>query len=124
MIDITNLLRSIDNNHKGLQLLLGDFYKDFSDAATNIEQLHQGNHFEELNHYSRKLKTILTLLCDHDLPSKVAKLEHLSKHEVPAPKELLEDVKAELLNLNRQINRLLEIEVALNNKAFETGHEP
>ncbi|MCG9568319.1 hypothetical protein L1D33_10785 [Vibrio chagasii] len=116
MIDMTNLLRSIDNNHKGLQLLLGDFYKDFSDAASNIEQLHKGHRFHELNHYARKLKTILTLLCDQDLPPKMAKLEHLSKHEFPAPEELLEDVKAELLNVNRQINHLLELEIVSDNK--------
>ncbi|MFZ3408091.1 hypothetical protein [Vibrio chagasii] len=116
MIDMTDLLRSIDNNHKGLQLLLGDFYKDFSGAAANIEQLHQGNRFDELNHYSRKLKTILALLCDQDLPPKMAKLEHLSKHEFPAPEELIKDIKAELLNVNRQINHLLELEAVPDDK--------
>ena len=62
MIDMTNLLRSIDNNHKGLQLLLGDFYKDFSDAPMNIEMLHKGNRFDELNNYSKKLKDHLNFV--------------------------------------------------------------
>ncbi|MEZ9599950.1 hypothetical protein AB4232_14200 [Vibrio sp. 10N.286.46.A8] len=116
MIDMTNLLRSIDNNHKGLQLLLGDFYNDFSDAALNIEALHNGNRFGELNSYSKKLKTILTLLCDQDLPPKMAKLEHLSRHEFPAPEDLIEDVKTELHNVNRQINHLLDIKEVIDGK--------
>nr|WP_275665334.1 hypothetical protein [Vibrio sp. Isolate22] len=116
MIDMTNLLRSFDNNHKRLQLVLEDFYKDFYGAATNIEQLYQGNRFDELNHYSRKLKTILALLCDQDLPPKMAKLEHLSKHEFPAPEDFLKDVQAELLNVNRQINHLLSLEAVPDNK--------
>ncbi len=29
MINMTNLLRSVDNSHKGLQLLLGDFLQGF-----------------------------------------------------------------------------------------------
>ncbi len=49
MINMTNLLRSVDNSHKGLQLLLGDFYKDFSSAAINIEMLHKQNRFEEMS---------------------------------------------------------------------------
>ncbi len=112
MIDMTSLLRSLDNNHKGLQLLLGDFYNDFSDAALNIEELHKGNRFDELNSYSKKLKTILTLLCDQDLPPQMAKLEHLSRHEFPAPEELIADIKAELHNVNQQINHLLNIQDA------------
>ncbi|CDT19456.1 hypothetical protein [Vibrio coralliirubri] len=116
MIDMTNLLRSVDNNHKGLQLLLSDFYNDFSDAALNIEELHKGNRFDELNSYSKKLKTILTLLCDQDLPPKMAKLEHLSRHEFPAPEELIEDVKTELHNVNRQINHLLDIKEVIDGK--------
>lgn len=43
MINMTNLLRSVDNSHKGLQLLLGDFYQDFSDAGIDIEMLHKQN---------------------------------------------------------------------------------
>ncbi|MFA0653901.1 hypothetical protein [Vibrio sp. 10N.222.49.C12] len=116
MIDMTNLLRSVDNNHKGLQLLLGDFYNDFSDAALNIEALHNGTHFDELNSYSKRLKTILTLLCDQDLPPKMAKLEHLSRHEFPAPEDLIEDVKTELHNVNRQINHLLDIKEVIDGK--------
>ncbi|MEZ9576580.1 MULTISPECIES: hypothetical protein [unclassified Vibrio] len=116
MIDMTNLLRSVDNNHKGLQLLLGDFYNDFSDAALNIEALYNGNHFDELNSYSKRLKTILTLLCDQDLPPKMAKLEHLSRHEFPAPEDLIEDVKTELHNVNRQINHLLDIKEVIDGK--------
>ena len=116
MIDMTNLLRSVDNNHKGLQLLLGDFYNDFSDAALNIEALHNGNRFDELNSYSKKLKTILMLLCDQDLPPKMAKLEHLSRHEFPAPEDLIEDVKTELHNVNRQINHLLDIKEVIDGK--------
>ncbi len=116
MIDMTNLLRSVDNNHKGLQLLLGDFYNDFSDAALNIEALHNSNRFDELNSYSKKLKTILTLLCDQDLPPKMAKLEHLSRHEFPAPEDLIEDVKTELHNVNRQINHLLDIKEVIDGK--------
>lgn len=116
MIDMTNLLRSIDNNHKGLQLLLGDFYQDFSDAALQIEELHKNNRFDDLNSYSKKLKNILTLLCDQDLPPKMAKLEHLSRHEFPAPQELIEDVKTELRNVNRQINHLLEIKEVIDDE--------
>ncbi|SBT15633.1 hypothetical protein [Vibrio celticus] len=116
MIDMTNLLRSVDNNHKGLQLLLSDFYNDFSDAALNIEELHNGNRFDELNSYSKKLKTILTLLCDQDLPPKMAKLEHLSRHKFPAPEDLIEDVKTELHNVNRQINHLLDIKEVIDGK--------
>lgn len=113
---MTNLLRSVDNNHKGLQLLLGDFYNDFSDAALNIEKLHKDNRFDELNSYSKKLKTILTLLCDQDLPPKMAKLEHLSRHEFPAPEELIEGIKTELHNVNRQINHLLDIKEVIDGK--------
>ncbi len=113
---MTNLLRSVDNNHKGLQLLLGDFYNDFSDAALNIEALHNGNRFDELHSYSKKLKTILTLLCDQDLPPKMAKLEHLSRHEFPAPEDLIEDVKTELHNVNLQINHLLDIKEVIDGK--------
>ncbi len=113
---MTNLLRSVDNNHKGLQLLLGGFYDDFSDAALNIEELHKGNRFDELNSYSKKLKTIFTLLCDQDLPPKMAKLEHLSRHEFPAPEELISDVKTELHNVNRQINHLLDIKEVIDGK--------
>ncbi|WP_186170556.1 hypothetical protein [Vibrio chagasii] len=116
MIDMTNLLRSVDNNHKGLQLLLSDFYNDFSDAALNIEELHKGNRFDELNSYSKKLKAILTLLCDQDLPPKMAKLEHLSRHDFHAPEELIEDVKTELQNVNRQINHLLDIKEVMDGK--------
>ena len=114
---MTNLLHSVDDNHKGLQLLLGDFYNDFSDAALNIEELHNGNRFDELSSYSKKLKTILTLLCDQDLPPKMAKLEHLSKHEFPAPEDLLEDVKTELHNVNRQIHHLLDIKEVVDDKS-------
>ena len=114
---MTNLLRSIDNNHKGLQLLLGDFYKDFSNAPMNIETLHRGEHFDELNNYSKKLKNILTLLYDQDLPPKMAKLEHLSRHELPAPEDLLEDIKTELQNVNRQVNHLLDIKEVLDDKS-------
>ncbi|MEZ8302508.1 hypothetical protein AB6C40_12685 [Vibrio splendidus] len=117
MIDMTNLLRSVDNNHKGLQLLLGDFYKGFSDAAINIEALDRSDRFDELNNYSKRLKNILTLLCDQDLPQKMAKLEHLSKHEFPAPEDLLEDVKTELHNVNRQINHLLDIKEVIDDKS-------
>lgn len=117
MIDMTNLLRSIDNSHKGLQLLLGDFYQDFSDAAVNIETLHKANRFDELNNYAKKLKTILTLLCDQDLPPKLAKLEHLSNHHFPAPEELLKDIQTELHNINRQINHLLDIEGVIGDKS-------
>jgi hypothetical protein len=46
----------------------------------------------------------------------MAKLEHLSKHEFPAPEELIKDIKAELLNVNRQINHLLELEAVPDNK--------
>ncbi|MFV8433030.1 hypothetical protein ACNO6Y_20815 [Vibrio owensii] len=114
---MTNLLRSVDNSHKGLQLLLGDFYKDFSSAAINIEMLHKQNHFEELSGYSKKLKTILVLLCDEDLPPKIAKLEHLSKHHFPAPEDLLEDIRTELNNVNKQISQLLNIEKSIDDNA-------
>ncbi|WP_039988094.1 hypothetical protein [Vibrio owensii] len=114
---MTNLLRSVDNSHKGLQLLLGDFYKDFSSAAINIEMLHKQNRFEELSGYSKKLKTILVLLCDDDLPPKIAKLEHLSKHHFPAPEDLLEDIRTELNNVNKQINQLLNIEKSIDDNA-------
>ncbi len=117
MINMTNLLRSVDNSHKGLQLLLGDFYKDFSSAAINIEMLHKQNRFVELSGYSKKLKTILVLLCDDDLPPKMAKLEHLSKHHFPAPNELIEDIKTELNNVNKQISQLLDIENSINDSA-------
>ncbi len=117
MINMTNLLRSVDNSHKGLQLLLGDFYKDFSSAAINIEMLHKQNRFEELSGYSKKLKTILVLLCDEDLPPKIAKLEHLSKHHFPAPEDLLEDIRTELNNVNKQINQLLNIEKSIDDNA-------
>ncbi len=117
MINMTNLLRSVDNSHKGLQLLLGDFYKDFSSAAINIEMLHKQNRFEELSGYSKKLKTILVLLCDEDLPPKIAKLEHLSKHHFPAPEDLLEDIRTELNNLNKQISQLLNIEKSIDDNA-------
>lgn len=117
MINMTNLLRSVDNSHKGLQLLLGDFYKDFSSAAINIEMLHKQNRFEELSGYSKKLKTILVLLCDDDLPPKIAKLEHLSKHHFPAPEDLLEDIRTELNNVNKQINQLLNIEKSIDDNA-------
>ncbi|MCF7502821.1 MULTISPECIES: hypothetical protein [Vibrio] len=117
MIDMTNLLRSIGNNHKGLQLLLGDFYQDFSDADMNIDTLHDKQRFDELSSYSKKLKSILTLLCDQDLPPKMAKLEHLSKHHFPAPEALLEDVKTELQNVNRQINHLLDIKEVIDDKS-------
>ncbi|WP_299693668.1 hypothetical protein [uncultured Vibrio sp.] len=116
MLNTTNLLRSIDNNHKGLQLLLGDFYHDFSDAAINIEMLNNESHYEELNTYAKKLKTILTLLCDQDLPPKMAKLEHLSNHRFPVPEKLLEDIKTDLQNVNRQINHLLNIEESVDDK--------
>ncbi len=114
MINMTNLLRSVDNSHKGLQLLLGDFYKDFAGAAMNIEMLHQHNRFNELNGYAKKLKTILVLLCDDDLPPKMAKLEHLSKHCFPAPEELIEDIKTELQNVNQQIRQMLDIENSID----------
>ncbi|EKO3784605.1 hypothetical protein V9R59_004357 [Vibrio harveyi] len=114
---MTNLLRSVDNSHKGLQLLLGDFYKDFSSAAINIEMLHKQNRFEELSSYSKKLKTILVLLCDEDLPPKIAKLEHLSKHHFPAPEDLLEDIRTELNNVNKQISQLLNIEKSIDDNA-------
>ncbi|EPN8544874.1 MULTISPECIES: hypothetical protein [Vibrio] len=114
---MTNLLRSVDNSHKGLQLLLGDFYKDFSSAAINIEMLHKQNRFEELSGYSKKLKTILVLLCDEDLPPKIAKLEHLSKHHFPAPEDLLEDIRTELNNVNKQISQLLNIEKSIDDNA-------
>ncbi|WP_447401106.1 hypothetical protein [Vibrio harveyi] len=114
---MTNLLRSVDNSHKGLQLLLGDFYKDFSSAAINIEMLHKQNRFEELSGYSKKLKTILVLLCDDDLPPKIAKLEHLSKHHFPAPEDLLEDIRTELNNVNKQISQLLNIEKSIVDNA-------
>ncbi|MEH0698112.1 MULTISPECIES: hypothetical protein [Vibrio harveyi group] len=114
---MTNLLRSVDNSHKGLQLLLGDFYKDFSSAAINIEMLHKQNRFEELSGYSKKLKTILVLLCDDDLPPKIAKLEHLSKHHFPAPEDLLEDIRTELNNVNKQISQLLNIEKSIDDNA-------
>ncbi|BFN33695.1 hypothetical protein VHTUMSATKI_38900 [Vibrio harveyi] len=117
MINMTNLLRSVDNSHKGLQLLLGDFYKDFSSAAINIEMLHKQNRFEELSGYSKKLKTILVLLCDEDLPPKIAKLEHLSKHHFPAPEDLLEDIRTELNNVNKQISQLLNIEKSIDDNA-------
>lgn len=117
MINMTNLLRSVDNSHKGLQLLLGDFYKDFSSAAINIEMLHKQNRFEELSSYSKKLKTILVLLCDEDLPPKIAKLEHLSKHHFPAPEDLLEDIRTELNNVNKQISQLLNIEKSIDDNA-------
>ncbi|MGO2319378.1 MAG: hypothetical protein ACTH6O_10450 [Vibrio toranzoniae] len=116
MIDMTNLLRSIKNNHKGLQLLLSQFCKDFSDAAINIETLHKGNHFDELNCYSKKLKAILILLCDQDLPPQMAKLEYLSKHHFPVPEELLEDVKTELQNVNQQIKHLLDMKDVVDDK--------
>ncbi|HGS5164488.1 hypothetical protein [Vibrio harveyi] len=114
---MTNLLRSVDNSHKGLQLLLGDFYKDFSSAAINIETLNKQNRFEELSGYSKKLKTILVLLCDEDLPPKIAKLEHLSKHHFPAPEDLLEDIRTELNNVNKQISQLLNIEKSIDDNA-------
>ena len=114
---MTNLLRSVDNSHKGLQLLLGDFYKDFSSVAINIEMLHKQNRFEELSGYSKKLKTILVLLCDEDLPPKIAKLEHLSKHHFPAPEDLLEDIRTELNNVNKQISQLLNIEKSIDDNA-------
>lgn len=117
MIDMTNLLRSVGNNHKGLQLLLGDFYKDFSDAPMTIKTLHQGNRFDELNNYSKKLKSILTLLCDQDLPPKMVKLEHLSRHYFSAPEALLKDVETELQNVNRQINHLLDIKEVIDDKS-------
>ncbi|CAH1234221.1 conserved hypothetical protein [Vibrio harveyi] len=117
MINMTNLLRSVDNSHKGLQLLLGDFYKDFSSAAINIETLNKQNRFEELSGYSKKLKTILVLLCDEDLPPKIAKLEHLSKHHFPAPEDLLEDIRTELNNVNKQISQLLNIEKSIDDNA-------
>lgn len=117
MINMTNLLRSVDNSHKGLQLLLGDFYKDFSNAAINIEMLHKQSRFEELSGYSKKLKTILVLLCDEDLPPKIAKLEHLSKHHFPAPEDLLEDIRTELNNVNKQISQLLNIEKSIDDNA-------
>lgn len=47
----------------------------------------------------------------------MAKLEHLSKHEFPAPEDLLEDVKTELHNVNRQINHLLDIKEVIDDKS-------
>ncbi|EJG0479212.1 TPA: hypothetical protein O4G40_004874 [Vibrio alginolyticus] len=120
MINVTNLLRSVDNSHKGLQLLLGDFYQDFSDAGIDIEMLHKQNRFEALRCYSKRLKTILVLLCDDDLPPKLAKIEHLNKHHFPAPNELIEDVKTELNNVNKQISQLLKIENSIDSR---TGSE-
>ncbi|EKM30215.1 hypothetical protein VCHENC02_4043 [Vibrio harveyi] len=79
--------------------------------------LHKQNRFEELSGYSKKLKTILVLLCDEDLPPKIAKLEHLSKHHFPAPEDLLEDIRTELNNVNKQISQLLNIEKSIDDNA-------
>ena len=47
----------------------------------------------------------------------MAKLEHLSKHHFPAPDELIEDIKTELNNVNKQISQLLDIENSIDDSA-------
>ena len=106
MINVTKLLCQLDNNHKGMQLLLQHFYEDYNDAALHVESLCQQSRYEELNGYSAKLTNILTLLCDDDLPPKMRKLEHFSKFNFPAPITFIEDLKAEFDNVNAQIQCL------------------
>ncbi|MGL6259386.1 hypothetical protein [Vibrio sp. WXL103] len=106
MIDMEQFSKSMELNHNGMQLLLVDYVNHFKRPSTYINQLYKREDYLELMTYSKKLKMTLALFSDADTPIKLARLEHLARHEFYPPEELIRDIQLDLAVVEHQIRSL------------------
>ncbi|MDR9826613.1 hypothetical protein RCJ22_13440 [Vibrio sp. FNV 38] len=108
MIDMEKFSKSMEFNQNGMHLLLVDYITQYRQPIDQITSLCEREDYFELMMYTKKLKMTLALFSDEDTPVKLAKLEHLAKHEFYPPEDLIHDIKLDLAVIQNQIKQLVQ----------------
>lgn len=106
MIDYNAFIKSMDEDEEMMSMIIDLYYAEHGEDIELITKLYASNNIEGLYQTVHSLKGVLMTLCESNASQQLETIEQLCKQGRLPAKDLIDNMLAEVANVNTQIASL------------------